>query len=208
MNSPVRWLLGLVFLALPLLSQAEPFSPSPATPAHLNAIREGGYVLFIRHGPTDSSRPDQVPIDLNNCSTQRPLSDEGRRIMHHVASQFHQAQIPFTDVYTSPLCRARQTAAIIFGESDFTVDQNLMYVAALTSLEKQPIIARTQELMRTPVPVGTNRVLVAHGPNMVEVMQYFPVEGTLVIIRPKGNGFEYVASIEPDHWASLLEQVD
>ncbi len=52
--------------------------------------------------------------------------------------------------------------------------------------------------------------MVAHGPNMVEVMQYFPVEGTLVIIRPHadGSGFDYVASIEPAHWAHLLKTAD
>ena len=51
MKQQVHWLLGLVLVALATLSQAEPFTPSPATPAQLQAIREGGYVLFIRHGP-------------------------------------------------------------------------------------------------------------------------------------------------------------
>ncbi|MET4000522.1 histidine phosphatase family protein [Marinobacterium sp. MBR-109] len=207
MKQQVRWLLGLALVVLTTLTRAEPFSPSPATMAQLEAIREGGYVLFIRHGPTDSGQPDQVPIDLDDCGTQRPLSQAGRDIMRDVARQFHQANIPFSDVYSSPLCRAYQTAAIIFGDEGYRVDQNLMYVAALTSSEKQPIIARTHELLSTPVAPGSNRVLVAHGPNMVEVMEYFPVEGTLVIIRPRpdGSGFDYVASIEPNHWNSLLQ---
>jgi phosphohistidine phosphatase SixA len=210
MKQQVHWLLGLVLVALATLSQAEPFTPSPATPAQLQAIREGGYVLFIRHGPTDTSQPDQVPIDLDDCSTQRPLSDAGRDIMRDVAHQFHLADIPFSEVYSSPMCRACQTAAIIFGDDGYRVDPNLMYVAALTSSEKQPIIARTLELLSTPVEPGSNRILVAHGPNMVEVMEYFPVEGTLVIIRPHadGSGFDYIASIEPDHWAHLLKTAD
>lgn len=210
MNQQVRWLLGLALVALATLTQAEPFTPSPATAAQLEAIREGGYVLFIRHGPTDSSQPDQVPVDLDDCSTQRPLSDAGRDIMRDVAHQFHLAEIPFSDVFSSPLCRAYQTAAIIFGDKGYRIDQNLMYVAALTSTEKQPIIARTHELMSTPVAPSSNRILVAHGPNMVEVMEYFPVEGTLVIIRPHtdGSGFDYVASIEPDHWADLLKPAE
>jgi len=210
MQPQVHSLLGLALLLLTTLTQAAPFSPTPATASDLAAIREGGYVLFVRHGPTDSSQPDHVPIDLNDCSTQRPLSDQGREIMQQVADRFHQANIPFQEVYSSPLCRAYQTAAIMFGEDGYRIDQNLMYVAALTSQEKQPIIARTRELLSTPVASGSNRILVAHGPNMVEVMDYFPVEGTLVIIRPRtdGSAFDYVASIEPEHWSTLLEAAE
>ena len=206
MKQQVHRLLGLALLLLATLTQAAPFSPTPATLEDLAAIREGGYVLFIRHGPTDSSQPDHVPIDLNDCGTQRPLSAEGRGIMQRVAERFHQAGIPYNEVYSSPLCRAYQTAAIIFGEDGYRIEQNLMYVAALTTPEKQPIIARTHELLSTPVAAGSNRILVAHGPNMVEVMDYFPVEGTLVIIRPRADGstFDYVASIEPEHWSTLL----
>lgn len=208
MGHRLHWLLGFTFIVFSTFIQAAPFSPSPATVEQLEAVRAGGFVLFIRHGPTDSSRPDHVPIDINDCNTQRPLSVEGRKVMHEVARQFHRADIPYDEVYSSPLCRGYQTAMIIFGEEGYRIDENLMYVAALTSIEKQPIIERTRELLSTPVPLGSNRIIVAHGPNLVEVMDYFPVEGTVVIIRPHrdGNGFDYVASIEPDHWESLLTQ--
>jgi len=203
-------LLALVFVVLATTAKAEPFSPSPATQAQFEAIKQGGYVLFIRHGPTDSSQPDQVPVDLNDCTTQRPLSDTGREIMQRVGQYFHQSAIPFDKVYSSPLCRAYETSEILFGQGGYEVDPNLLYVAALTSDEKKPIVARTQELLSTPTAADTNRILVAHGPNMVEVMEYFPVEGTLVIIRPHadGSGFDYIASIEPDHWANLLDTAE
>jgi hypothetical protein len=57
------------------------------------------------------------------------------------------------------------------------------------------------------VPAGSNRVLVAHAPNMADLMGYFvKPEGTLVVLRPLGHEkFEYVASIPPTLWASLLK---
>lgn len=204
-----RWLPILVFVCSAVfVHAADEFTPSPATLEQLNQARAGGYILFIRHGPTDSAYPDQVPIDLNDCTTQRPLTDSGRALMAQVGEYMRQADLPIGEIYSSPLCRAKETADLLFGEGRYEVDDELMYVAALTDVEKQPIIARTQFLLSTAVAPGLNRVLVAHGPNMVEVMEYFPVEGTLVIIEAdeENNQFTYIASIEPDHWPRLLAE--
>jgi len=50
-------------------------------------------------------------------------------------------------------------------------------------------------------------MIVAHAPNMADVMGYFvKPEGTVVVIRPLGESkFEYIASIPPTLWASLLK---
>ena len=42
-----------------------------------------------------------------------------------------------------------------------------------------------------------NRLLLAHASNLMDLMGYFPKEGTLVVFRPLGDpaGFEYIASI-------------
>ncbi|WP_052063615.1 histidine phosphatase family protein [Nitrincola sp. A-D6] len=204
-----RWLLTLVFVCSGVFAfAADEFVPSPATPEQLKQIQKGGYVLFVRHGPTDSSYPDRVPIDLNDCTTQRPLTDAGRALMAQVGEYIRQADIPIGEIYSSPLCRAKETADLLFAQTNYEVDDELMYVAALTDTEKQPIIARTQFLLSSAVPPGHNRVLVAHGPNMVEVMEYFPVEGSLVIIEADEvqKQFTYIASIEPDHWPRLLAE--
>ncbi|WP_151671402.1 histidine phosphatase family protein [Nitrincola schmidtii] len=199
-------MLSMSSVSLP----AQDFLVVPATSTDLQMVREGGFVLFIRHGPTDSSRPDHVPIDLNDCNTQRPLTEQGKVLMSGVAEAIQLAGFPLGNIYTSPLCRAVETTEILFGTDTFTVEKYLMYVAALTSNEKIPIIAKTQALLSEDVSLGENRILVAHGPNLVEVMDYFPVEGALVIFKPLGDegGFEYIATIEPDHWAELLPNLE
>ncbi|QEW08138.1 histidine phosphatase family protein [Nitrincola iocasae] len=204
-----RLLLFLVFACSGVFANAaDEFTLNPATSEQLNKLREGGYVLFIRHGPTDSAYPDHVPVDLQDCTTQRPLTDAGRQLMLQVGEYMRQAGIPIGTVYSSPLCRAKETADLLFGQGHYVVDNELMYVAALTDAEKQPIIARTHYLLSSAVTPGHNRILVAHGPNMVEVMEYFPVEGTLVIIEADEDRqqFSYIASIEPDHWPRLLAE--
>lgn len=209
MQKTLIFLLVLLCLNTPN-ALAEEFTVVPATAQHLQLMREGGLVLFIRHGPTDSSQPDKVPVDLNDCHTQRPLSDEGRLLMADVGQAIQKASIPIGSIFSSPLCRAVETSELLFGANSFEIEQNLLYVAALTTAEKQPIIAKTKILLSDAVSAGENRILVAHGPNLVEVMDYFPVEGTVVIIRPlpDAHSFEYIASIEPSHWPQLLSGLE
>jgi hypothetical protein len=42
------------------------------------SLRVGGLVLVIRHAATDFSTPDQDPVVVSDCSTQRNLSAQGR----------------------------------------------------------------------------------------------------------------------------------
>ena len=183
------------------------FSEIPATAAQLELVRAGGFVLYLRHGYTDNSRPDRVPsVDLNDCSTQRPLTPAGLEVSTRVGEALRRARIPIGEVHVSPLCRAKESAAAVLGpERPYTVDNNLMYVANLTSEQKAPILTNTRRLLSAPVAPGTNRLLVAHGPNLMDLIGYFPKEATLVIFRPRGAaGFDYVASIPFNLWPALL----
>jgi len=218
----VPWATGLwLVLAAPVawgqgsLADAASFRSAPTAPQTFKEIkasasllpdlRKGGYVLYMRHGNTNNDIPDQPTIDLTDCTTQRPLNDEGRAVVKAVGKALKRAHIPVGEVYASPLCRARESAELAFG-STFQTDPLLMYTAHLTAAQKQPVLARTRELLSAPVPTGTNRVLVAHAPNMADLMGYFvKPEGTVVVIQPQGHGhFTYVASIHPKMWSNLV----
>jgi phosphohistidine phosphatase SixA len=208
MRSIFKFLL-VALMVFPAIA-ADPVTP-PTFPEHpisttvLKQLRGGGYVLYMRHGSTDTTRPDRVPsVDLNDCSTQRPLTEEGRQVSAEVGKAIRKAGIPVGEVLSSPLCRAKESAFAAFGRN-FTVDNLLMYTANMTSEEKGPVIERTRALLSAPVPTGSNRVLVAHAPNLMDLMGYFPKpEGTVVVFRHKDAGFEYLGSITPQQWPELL----
>ena len=205
--------LVLSFIQTPLLAEA-PAAPSlppvfvekPATRATIAELRKGGYVLYLRHGYTDNSRPDRVPsVDLNDCSTQRMLSDEGRALMRDVGKSIRAARIPVGELLVSPMCRTQESARLAFGEK-FSLSEPLMYSANMTSEEKNPRLEALKQILNTPVPAGTNRFLVAHAPNLADLIGFFvKPEGTVVVFAQKGNaGYEYIASIHPKMWAELL----
>lgn len=198
----------------PALQESPPaavlkFVEKPATAETLRQLRAGGYALYLRHGPTNNAISDRTPaVDLNDCSTQRPLTESGRQLMATVGASMRQARIPIGEFRVSPMCRARQSAAAAFPQLTPVVDNQLMYVANFTDLEKAPIIANTRKLLSTPVPSGSNRLVLAHAPNLTDLIGYFPKEGTLVIFRPRGAGagFDYIASVLPARWDGLLQQ--
>lgn len=204
----LAWLVTLPVLAQ-AAADAQPFAEKLLASRDFQGLRAGGYVLYMRHGNTDNSRPDAFPrVNLEDCATQRPLNEEGRRVAAQVGRYIRQAAIPVGEVIYSPLCRARDSARLAFATLGDKVrpELNLMYPANMTSEEKKPVVAMTRQLLSAPVARGTNRVLVAHAPNLADVMGYYvKPEGTVVVIRPLGAGrFDYVGSIHPDMWPRLL----
>jgi broad specificity phosphatase PhoE len=66
------------------------------------------HILFVRHG---QSTANTLQVFANRPGDQYPLTSLGQRQANDLASQI--ASEPMTHVYTSPLLRARQTAAIV-----------------------------------------------------------------------------------------------
>lgn len=186
------------------------FQEVAATKETLKALREGGYVLYMRHATTDTSKPDAVPkVDLNDCGTQRNLNDEGRKLATAIGRQMRAGGIPVGEVVHSPFCRTRETAQLAFPASVHKLreEQGISYPSNLTAQEKKPVLEMTRQILSAPVAARTNRVVVGHAQNLAELMDLFvKPEGAMVVMRPQGAGrFEYVASIPPNAWAGLLK---
>src|SRR3970040_1898699 len=70
-----RWLIALAVLLvwLSAIAQGQTSSP-PSGAALVEALRQGGYVIYFRHARTDFSQKD---VSLAGCERQRNLSDYG-----------------------------------------------------------------------------------------------------------------------------------
>ena len=65
--------------------------------------------------PAPPARADPPQFRLEDCSTQRNLSAEGRRQAQAIGEQFRARQIPVEQVLSSRWCRALDTARLAFG---------------------------------------------------------------------------------------------
>lgn len=195
---------------LPVQAQDQPppeFIEQPVSSELLQQLRQGGFILYLRHGYTDNTRPDRFPhVDLNDCETQRPLNDEGRALMKQVGQYLREAEIPLSRILVSPMCRTLESAQLAVGD-EFEVIESLMYSANMTTEEKQPRIEALRALMQEPVPEGGNTLFIAHAPNMADLIGFFiKPEGNLLVFGIGGeDGFEYLASIHPEDWPALLK---
>jgi phosphohistidine phosphatase SixA len=187
--------------------------PAPAfvekriTAEQFKDILKGGFVLYLRHGYTDNRRGDRVPsVDLDDCTTQRTLSDDGRELMKRVGKSMRDAKVPLNEILVSPMCRTKESAQLAIGDK-FTLYEPLMYSANMTSEEKKPRIEALKKLLAAPVAAGGNRLLVAHAPNLADLIGFFvKPEGNVVVFRPLGAaGYEYIGSIHPGDWAGLAK---
>src|SRR5688572_16752586 len=78
-------------------------------------LREGGYVLYMRHASTDFSQDDARMTGYEDCASQRNLTEEGREEARRIGTHVKRLGIPIGEVLASPYCRTMETARLAFG---------------------------------------------------------------------------------------------
>lgn len=96
------------WLTSPVLSWASPDVPA--------LLRQGGVVLALRHALAPGNF-DPPGFRLDDCSTQRNLSDAGRLQAQRIGAWLAQQQLVPARVRSSPWCRCMDTATLAFGKT-------------------------------------------------------------------------------------------
>lgn len=192
---------------------ASPLAPSPtaaldaalpAGEALVEALQRGGYVLYFRHAATDWSTEDTDSQNLENCETQRNLSEEGRADARAIGQAFQALDIPVDQVLSSRYCRTRETAQLAFGRVEPTRDLTSL-PSAPDEAERERRVAALRHLLTSPPPAGANTILVGHLFNIQRAADLSIAEGEAAIFEPRGSeGFRLVGRVRPEEWGALL----
>jgi phosphohistidine phosphatase SixA len=170
----------------------------------ISELRQGGYILYFRHGKTNHDTYDTDRINLKNCSTQRLLSEQGRKEMTWVGNTIRRLDIKIGTIVSSPYCRSIDTATRAFGRTEVNNDLKHTITADQATIIHQAQ-ALKKMLSRFPDTIGTNDVLSAHTANLQEAARIWPKpEGVAIVFKPQGNSFKYIATIRPTDWQRLL----
>ena len=198
-------------LCLPLTATGDDSAPGDNTPPPVlegrdlvQALRDGGYVLYFRHGITDHQRNDVDRVDLSNCATQRPLSAEGRQQMREVGRAIKALGIHVSTVLSSPYCRCVDTAELAFGPAK--VSDLLKHTVVADEQTVKLRAGALREMLGTVPPVpGTNTVIAGHTANLQDATGIWPKpEGVAIVFQPDGNGdFTFVARVPSGDWSRL-----
>jgi len=192
-----------VSAASPALGQATESArqaPPPAGAALLDALRRGGYVIYLRHTSTDFGQNDDGMTGYEDCARQRNLTDAGRGEARAIGATIRALGIPIGRVLASPFCRTRETAELIFGRA--TVSNAVRGGPAQADDDRY---AELKALLSTPVPGGVDLAIVSHGnPYRAVVGGPYLAEGEAAVIEPRGKaGFRVVGQIRKDAWPAL-----
>lgn len=166
----------------------------------LDLLRDGGYILYARHGEATVGE-DQPYLNFLYCFTQRNLSEMGKRQAIYYGQILRNLRIPISyPVLTSPFCRTIETAQLAFISAGVQVDPFWFDIyrlsGNLSDAEQQRILYTLRSRLEIILPQGSNRVIIAHSfPEGIGLGQ-IPDMGT-VIVRPRGqgNGYEVVAKL-------------
>ena len=94
----------------------------------INFLEEGKKIIFMRHAlAPGNGDPDN--FDLNDCSTQRNLSQKGRAQSKRIGDFFKINDIKIDKVLSSEWCRCKETAKIAFGNFQTFSALNSFYEA-------------------------------------------------------------------------------
>jgi phosphohistidine phosphatase SixA len=192
--------LSLALLAPAALAQSAT-TPALGGAALLAALRGGGHVLYFRHADTDHSQNDQRMTSVEDCTTQRNLTDRGRERARAVGEAIRALGIPIGAVLASPLCRTVETAMLAFGSAQKSAAVREAGPLPPGSPGRFPAL---RALLSTPVAPGANTVIVGHAyPYYTLVGGQYLSEGEADVVRPRGADFQVVARVDLEQWRTL-----
>jgi broad specificity phosphatase PhoE len=198
LSGPARAFAVVSIFAALAISSGEAANPSLG-----EQLQRGGVVLVIRHAATDFSKPDQDPVDLKDCRTQRNLSAEGRRDARRIGQGARRLQLRIGAVLSSPFCRTRETARLAFGRA--TVSPALLNtITADHDAAWRRQIRAARRLLAAKPASGRITVLVTHGSVVGDATGHTLEEGETLVFRPVGGvRFRLLGRILPREWLAL-----
>ena len=150
----------------------------------INKFEDGGKLIFIRHAYAPGSG-DPNNFNLNDCSTQRNLSEEGRKQAQYIGEFFRENKIKIDKVLSSQWCRCKETALIAFNDFRTKKFLNSFYSSKFTKNKKIQMINLKKYIDNWNSE--KNLVFVTHYLVISELLNYAPNSGEIVIVDKSLN---------------------
>ena len=159
----------------------------------MNQLEEGGKLIFIRHAyAPGSGDPDN--FNLNDCSTQRNLSEDGKKQAQLIGVFFKENKIKIDKILSSEWCRCKETAFIAFEDFETKDFLNSFYSIKFAKNKKTQV--KNLKKYVNKWNSKKNLILVTHYVVISEVLNYAPGSGEIII---SDKDFNKIGNIEIDY---------
>jgi broad specificity phosphatase PhoE len=158
-------------------------------------LKGGGQVILMRHAGTTQGVGDPPGMRIDDCSTQRNLTDEGRRHAKRIGEAMRAHGVGLDKVLSSPMCRCLETARLAFNRIDESQPVSNTFSRSESEMPRQ---VREMRALAGEKRRGGNAVLVSHGTTIHAVTGVATEPGEMVIVTPQGGGiFEFKGKLMP-----------
>jgi phosphohistidine phosphatase SixA len=147
-------------------------------------LRTGGQVVLIRHAITTPGVGDPDGMRLDDCQSQRNLTDAGRAHARRVGEAVRARGVAVDRVLSSPWCRCLETARLAFGRAETWGALGNLFGRPDNRAEQ---VRQMRALVGEPRAVG-NLVLVTHGSTIAALTGFNPDTAEMVVLTPQGQG--------------------
>ena len=145
-----------------------------------------GYVLLMRHSYAPGvGDPDN--FKLNDCSTQRNLSDVGRQDAQDVGEWLQRREIKIFRVETSRWCRAKETAQLL-GLGKVRLNKNLDSLFEEADALNHPQTAAIRKQIQNHRNKSGLLVLVGHYVNIAALTGVGVASGEGILVKANAQG--------------------
>ena len=188
-------LSAIVLLSFPAMASQGKDHQVLSEQALWQRLAKGGHFALLRHALAPGTG-DPKGFMLDDCSTQRNLSEEGRKQALILATRFRQYGIESGRVYSSEWCRCMDTAVLLnLGE--------VHALPALNSFFEQPEYRDDQtrqfEAWLAQQSFAKPMVFVTHQVNITALTGIYPASGEMLVMQVLGPGdFKLLGRIRSD----------
>jgi len=189
----MRWrVVGLAGLVV-VLVLLWPGSARAAEPVW-DALRSGGKIVILRHASTEPGLGDPPGFRLDECATQRNLSEAGRTEARRIGAAFVLRAIPVARVLSSRWCRCVETARLAFGRVEPWASLDSFF----DDRSREPQQTRAVRALFAEPLTGGNLILVTHQVNITALTGIAPAMGEMVVLSPEpGENFRIAGRLGP-----------
>jgi len=156
----------------------------------LNQLEDGGKLIFIRHAYAPGNG-DPHNFNLNDCSTQRNLSEDGRKQAQLIGKFFRENKIKIDNVLSSEWCRCKETAEIAFKDFSTNSFLNSFYSSKYTKNKDKQIKVLNNYIKN--FKSNKNLILVTHYVLISEILNYASSSGEIIV---SDKDFNIIGSVE------------
>jgi phosphohistidine phosphatase SixA len=140
---------------------------------------------------------DPATFRLDDCSTQRTLSDDGRAEARRIGDEFRRRNLRVGAVLTSQWCRTRETARLAFPDLKVRDEPAFNSWFGQEPVESESQLARAREIMRRWKGPGL-LVVVTHAVNINALAGEPTSPAQAVVLHKDENGrLRVTGSLKP-----------